>query len=88
MTEVRPAALALAGLAALQGLNGPLQRHDFARQQIFADKVLVGFATGGLIQIHHRDGNFGPAEQPAGFEPPLPGNQPPFRSNHDWMQED
>src|ERR1017187_9594417 len=53
MTEVRPAAFALAGRAPLCGLDGPLQRNDFAGQQILADEVFVGLAAGGLEQIHY-----------------------------------
>ena len=87
MTEVRPAALALAGLAALQGLNGPLERHDFAGQQVFAHEVFVRFAARGLIEVHHRDGDFRPAEQPAGLKPPLPGDQPAFRRDDDRVQQ-
>jgi hypothetical protein len=48
MTEGRPLALAITGQAALQRLDGPLQRNDLARQEIFADEVLVGLASCGL----------------------------------------
>ena len=51
MTEVRSAALALPGLAALQRLDGPLQCNDLARQESFADEVLVGLASCSLERM-------------------------------------
>ncbi len=87
MTEVRPDALPLAGLAALQWLDGAFQRDDLAGQQILADEVLVRLAAGGLKEIHDSHRNLGPAERPAGLQPPLSGNQPTFEGDDNRVQQ-
>jgi hypothetical protein len=85
MTEVRPASLALPSLTALQGLDGPFQRNDLARQQIFADKVLVGLTSGGLKEVDNGNRNFRPAELPASFQAALSGNEPALGRNDNRM---
>src|ERR1035441_4027213 len=75
MTEVRPGALSLPRLAALQRLDGPLQRNDLARQEIFADEVLVGLTSSGLEQVHNRHRYLGPAKLPASFHAALTSDQ-------------
>jgi hypothetical protein len=80
MTEVRPGALPLTGLAALQWLDSTLERHNFALQQIFADEVFVSLATCSLVQINLSNRNISPTEQAASLKPPLAGNKPTRRS--------
>ena len=87
MTEVRPAALALAGRAPLYGLDGPLQRDDFAGEQVFADEVFVGLAAGGLEQIHYGHRNLGPTQLPAGLQTALSGDQPARGRHHNRMEK-
>jgi hypothetical protein len=87
MTEVRPAALALTSQAAFEWINCPLQRNYLTRQEIFTDEVLMGLAARGLEQIDYRDRNLGPTKQPAGPQPPLPGNQPACGRNYHGVKE-
>jgi hypothetical protein len=77
MTEVRLVPLAFAGLAALQRLDSGFQGHDFAGQQILAHEVFMRLTTGGLVKIHYRHRDFGPAQGPASFKPPLPDDPIP-----------
>ena len=87
MTEVRPRALPVPGSPALDRAYGALDGYDFAWQQIFANEILMRFPPGGLTEIDDTHGNFGPSKQTAGCEPPLSGNQPAFRSDHDGVEE-
>jgi hypothetical protein len=79
--------LPFAGVPPLQRLNGPFECDDFARQEIFADKILVSFTACRLKQIHDGHRNLSPAERPAGLEPPLSGNQPTLLGYDNRMQQ-
>ena len=49
--------------------------------------ILVSFAACRLIEIHYRDGDLGPAKQPARRKPPLTGDQLAFHRNDDRVQQ-
>jgi hypothetical protein len=87
MTEVRPAALAFTGQAAFQGLDGTLQRNDFAGEQVFADEVFVGLAAGGLEKVNSSHRNLGPTELPASLQAALPRDQPARGRHHNRMEQ-
>jgi hypothetical protein len=72
MTEIAPEALATTRLAALDRLNGPFERYDFAGQQVFSNEILVGFPACRLQEIHDGYRDFHPSERTAGLKPPLP----------------
>jgi hypothetical protein len=78
----------LIGVVTIGTIAGPDDPHRatiFTGQEVLAHEIFMRLATGSLIQIDDCDRDIGPAQGPASFKPPLPGDQTAFGSHSYWV---